>query len=108
MLDEERAVVAERLGLDVVLDELPEARAAVDVGAAPLRLRTAEEPEPLRAPFEAETSSASCHRSGKSHHAARALDLIRRARRRSAARATSALRRAGGRGREARAVAALA
>jgi hypothetical protein len=42
VLDEERAVKAERLGLDIVLDEIPEARSTVHVRAAPLRLGTAE------------------------------------------------------------------
>ncbi len=43
MLDEKRAVIAERLGLDIVLDEVAEALAAVGVGAAAPGLRTAEE-----------------------------------------------------------------
>jgi hypothetical protein len=45
VLDDERALVAERLRLDVVLDEFSEASSAVDVGAASLRLRAAEYPE---------------------------------------------------------------
>src|SRR6185503_10419977 len=45
VLDEERAVIAERLRLDVVLDEVLEARRAVDVGAASPRLRAAEQSE---------------------------------------------------------------
>src|SRR5262249_61770019 len=51
-LDDDRADVAEGLGLDVVLDELAKPRAAVDAGAAPPGLRTAEETEPHQAaPF---------------------------------------------------------
>jgi hypothetical protein len=42
VLDKERAVIAECLGLDVVIDEVPEAGATVDVRATPLRLGTAE------------------------------------------------------------------
>ena len=45
VLDEERALVAERLGLEVLLDELAEPGAAVDVGPAAPGLRAAEEPE---------------------------------------------------------------
>ena len=45
VLDDERALVAERLGLDVVLDELAEPGAAVDVDPAPLGLGAPEEPE---------------------------------------------------------------
>ena len=45
MLDDERALIAERLGLDDVLDVVLEAGGAVDVGAAALRLRRAEESE---------------------------------------------------------------
>src|SRR5207253_7858443 len=43
MLDEKGAVVAERLGLDIVLDEIAEALTAVGVGAAAPGLGTAEE-----------------------------------------------------------------
>jgi hypothetical protein len=42
MLNKKRAVKAQRLGLDIVLDEVPEARAAVDVRVTPLRLGTTE------------------------------------------------------------------
>jgi hypothetical protein len=43
VLDEERAVIAERLGLHIAFDEFPEARATVVVRATPLCLCTAEE-----------------------------------------------------------------
>src|SRR6516164_4854519 len=43
MLDEKGAVITERFGLDIVIDELAEALAAVGVGAAAPRLRTAEQ-----------------------------------------------------------------
>src|ERR1700738_759601 len=42
MLDEKRSVVAERLGYDIVLDEIAKALAAVGVGAAAPGLGTAE------------------------------------------------------------------
>src|SRR6516162_5435543 len=42
MLDQEGAVIAERLGFDIVFDEVAEALAAVGVGAAAPGLRTAE------------------------------------------------------------------
>src|SRR5205823_246087 len=42
MLDEKGAVVAERLGLDIVLDEIANALAAVGIGAAAPGLGTAE------------------------------------------------------------------
>jgi hypothetical protein len=45
VLDDERGVVAELLGLDVVVDEVAKARAAVDVGAAAPGLGAAEDPE---------------------------------------------------------------
>jgi hypothetical protein len=45
VLDDKGAVKAERLGLDVVIDEIAEALAAVEVGAAATRCRTAEETE---------------------------------------------------------------
>ena len=45
MLDHERGVVAERLGLDVVLDEVAEPLRRVEVRAATLRLRRAEQSE---------------------------------------------------------------
>src|SRR5262249_38240417 len=48
--DDERARITERLRLDVVLDEIPEARAAVDVGPAPLGLRAAKYSEAHGAP----------------------------------------------------------
>src|SRR2546428_11087189 len=61
VLDDEGAHVAERLGLDVVLDELPESGSAVDVGAAPLRLRASEDPEPHQAtPFCLAALRAAC------------------------------------------------
>src|SRR6516165_12791468 len=43
VLDQKRAVIPERLGLDIVLDELAEALAAIGVGAAAPRLSTAEQ-----------------------------------------------------------------
>src|SRR5580704_5326035 len=43
MLDEEGAVIAKRLGFDIVVDELAETLAAVSVGAAAPRLRAAEQ-----------------------------------------------------------------
>src|SRR5439155_1779947 len=43
MLDEKAAVIAERLGFDIVLDKVAEALAAVGVGAAAPGLGTAEE-----------------------------------------------------------------
>src|SRR5260370_3056743 len=59
VLDEERAAEAERLRLDVVVDELPEPHAAIHVGAASLRLRAAEESEShLVAPCPAPGSRA--------------------------------------------------
>ena len=45
MLDHEGRVVAERLGLDVVFDVVAKALAAVEVGAAALRLGAAEQSE---------------------------------------------------------------
>src|SRR6266852_2087900 len=48
VLDEKGAVVAERLGLDIVLDELAETLAAVDLGAAAPGLRTAKKSKPHR------------------------------------------------------------
>src|SRR5713101_7057940 len=45
VLDDERAVEAERLGLDVVVDELAEPLAAVELGTAASRRRTAEQTE---------------------------------------------------------------
>src|ERR1700756_5255003 len=42
VLDEKRAVIAERLGLDIILDEVAEALAAVGVGAAAPGLGTAK------------------------------------------------------------------
>ncbi len=45
MLDDEGALIAERLGLDDVFDVVLEAGGAVDVGAAALRLRRAKESE---------------------------------------------------------------
>src|SRR5262245_56172671 len=45
MLNNERAVEAERLGLDVVFDELTEPLAAVELGTAAPRRRTAEQAE---------------------------------------------------------------
>ena len=42
VLDEERADIAERLGLNIALDEFPVARATIVVRATPLRLGTAE------------------------------------------------------------------
>jgi hypothetical protein len=45
MLDDKGAVKAERLCLDVVIDEVAEALAAVEVGATAPRRRTAEETE---------------------------------------------------------------
>src|SRR6516162_4949847 len=42
MLDQKGAVIAQRLGFDVVLDELAEALAAVGVGTAAPSLRAAE------------------------------------------------------------------
>src|SRR5207245_1289516 len=46
VLDDERRFVAERFGLDVVLDEVLEPSAAVDVRTAPLRLRAPKYAEP--------------------------------------------------------------
>src|SRR5271167_2815286 len=43
VLDEKSAVEAQRLGLDIVFDELAEALAAVGIGAAAPGLGTAEE-----------------------------------------------------------------
>jgi hypothetical protein len=43
MLDEKRAVIAERLGLDIVVDKFPEAGTTVDVRPAPSCLGTPEE-----------------------------------------------------------------
>src|SRR5215469_3132608 len=43
VLDEKGAVIAERFCLDIVLDELAEALAAIGVGAAAPRLSTAEQ-----------------------------------------------------------------
>ena len=45
VLDDKGAVKAERLGLDVVFDEIAEAFAAVELGAAAPRRRTAEQAE---------------------------------------------------------------
>ncbi len=45
MLDHEGRVIAQRLGLDVVFDVVLEALTAVEVGAAALRLRAAEQSE---------------------------------------------------------------
>src|SRR5947199_10162418 len=45
MLDDKRAVIAERLRLDIVLHEFPEARAAVDVGPSPPGLGATEQSE---------------------------------------------------------------
>ena len=45
VLDDKGAVKAQRLGLDVVIDEVAEALAAVELGAAAPRRRTAEETE---------------------------------------------------------------
>src|SRR4051794_20365630 len=45
MLDDETRVVAERLRLNVVFDEIAEALARVDTRAAALRLRRAEQSE---------------------------------------------------------------
>ena len=46
MLDQERAVEAERLGLDIVVDEVAEPLAAVHVRTATLSLGTAKQSEP--------------------------------------------------------------
>jgi len=63
VLDDEGADVAERLGLHVVLDELPEAGPAVDVRAAPLGLSASEEPEPHQAaPFCWNHARSRCRR----------------------------------------------
>ena len=45
VLDDERAVEAERLGLDVVFDELAEPLAAVELGTTAPRRRTTEQAE---------------------------------------------------------------
>jgi hypothetical protein len=45
MLDDKGAAKAERLGLDIVLDEIAEALAAVELGAAAPRCRAAEQAE---------------------------------------------------------------
>src|SRR5437870_4638952 len=45
MLDDERAVIAERLRLDIVLHAFTEARAAVDVGPSPPGLGATEQSE---------------------------------------------------------------
>ena len=45
VLDDERALIAERFGLDDVFDVILEAGGAVDIGAATLRLRRAEKSE---------------------------------------------------------------
>src|SRR4051812_19479384 len=45
VLDHEGRVITQRLGLDVVFDVVLEALAAVEVGAAALRLRAAEQSE---------------------------------------------------------------
>ena len=45
VLDDESAVKAERFGLDIVIDEVAEALAAVELGAAAPCCRTAEETE---------------------------------------------------------------
>jgi hypothetical protein len=45
VLDDERAVKAERLRLDVVVDEIAEPLAAVELGTAAPRRRTAEQAE---------------------------------------------------------------
>src|SRR5262245_65686803 len=46
MLDDEGAVVAERLGLDVILHEFSEARAAVDVGSSASGLGATKQSKP--------------------------------------------------------------
>ena len=42
MLDQKRRVIAERLGLDIVVDELPVALAGIDVRPAMAGCRAAE------------------------------------------------------------------
>jgi hypothetical protein len=55
MLDQESAVIAERLGFDIVVDEVAEPLAAVGVGTAAPRLCAAEQSKThrllLRKPF---------------------------------------------------------
>ena len=51
VLDDERAVEAERLGLDVVIDELAEPLAAVELGTTAPRRRTAEQAKLHRLPL---------------------------------------------------------
>jgi hypothetical protein len=45
MLDHEARRIAERFGLDIVVDVVAEARAGVDIASAALRLRRAEQSE---------------------------------------------------------------
>ena len=51
VLDDERAVEAERLGLDVVVDEIAEPLAAVELGTTAPRRCTAEQTELHRSPL---------------------------------------------------------
>jgi hypothetical protein len=46
VLDEKGAVIAERFGLDIILDKLTEALATIGVGAAAPGLCTAEKSKP--------------------------------------------------------------
>src|SRR5215472_6076673 len=46
VLDEKRAVIAQRLGLDIVVDEIAKTLTAIGIGASAPGLRTAEKSKP--------------------------------------------------------------